>query len=128
VLNYTPQRQHGLVDRLKEGMSHWQAVASIGMLCFMLFLARKFSLRQKSDPVDTLYSALCQRLGQLGLPRAPDEGPTAYARRVANATLPDGARAAAAEFLRRYSAHRYGVPASSAALVTILKDLLSKVR
>ena len=128
VLNYTPQRQHGLVDRLKEGMSHWQAVALVAMLCLMLFLVGKFSLRRKSDPVDTLYSALCQRLGQLGLPRAPDEGPTAYARRVAAATLPDGARAAAGEFLRRYSAYRYGLPASSAALVTILKDLLSKVR
>ena len=43
-------------------------------------------------------------------------------------TLPEGARAAAGEFLRRYSAYRYGLPASSAALVTTLKDLLSKVR
>lgn len=128
VLNYTPQRQHGVVDRLKEGMSHWQAVASVAMLCLMLLLAGKFSLRQKSDPVDTLYSALCQRLGQLGLPRAPDEGPTAYARRVAAAGLPDGARAAAEDFLRRYSAYRYGLPASGAGLVTTLKDLLSKVR
>ena len=128
VLNYTPQRQHSLVDRLQEGMSHWQALASIAMLCGALFMARKFSLRRKSDPVDTLYSALCQRLGQLGLPRAPDEGPTAYARRVAGAGLPAGAGAAAEEFLRRYSAYRYGVPGPGGGLVPILKDLLSKVR
>ena len=128
VLNYTPQRQHTLVERLQEGISHWQALASIAMLCATLFLARKFSLRRKSDPVDTLYSALCQRLGQLGLPRAPDEGPTAYARRVADAGLRAEAGAAAEEFLRRYSAYRYGVPDPGGGLVPTLKDLLSRVR
>jgi len=128
VLNYTPQRQQNLMQRLQEGLSHWQSLALIGMLCAMLFLVRKFSQRRKTDPVDALYSVLCQRLGQLGLPRAPDEGPTAYARRIADADLPPGPGAAATEFLRRYSAYRYGSQAPGTGLVPILRDLLSRVR
>jgi transglutaminase-like putative cysteine protease len=128
VLNYTPQRQQRFVERLQEGLSHWQSLALIVMLCLMLFLVRKFSLRRKADPVDTLYSALCQRLGQLGLPRTPDEGPTAYAGRIAAAGLAPDARAAATEFLRRYSAYRYGPQSPGTGLVPILRDLLSRVR
>jgi transglutaminase-like putative cysteine protease len=128
VLNYTPQRQERAVERLREGLSHWQSLALIAMLCAMLFLVRKFSQRRKADPVDALYSVLCQRLGQLGLPRAPDEGPTAYARRVAAARLAPETGAAAAEFLRRYSAYRYGPQSPGTGLVPILRDLLSRVR
>jgi transglutaminase-like putative cysteine protease len=128
VLNYTPQRQQRLVDRLQEGLSHWQSLALIAMLCPLLFLVRKFSQRQKVDPVDALYSALCQRLGQLGLPRAPDEGPTAYAQRIAAAGLAAEPGAAALEFLRRYSAYRYGPGTSGTKLVPTLRDLLSRVR
>jgi transglutaminase-like putative cysteine protease len=128
VLNYTPQRQQHFVERLQEGLSHWQSLALIGMLCAVLFLVRKFSQRRKADPVDALYSALCQRLGQLGLPRAPDEGPTAYAGRIAGAGLPAEPSAAATEFLRRYSAYRYGPGGPGTGLVPILRDLLSRVR
>jgi transglutaminase-like putative cysteine protease len=128
VLNYTPQRQQNLMQRLQEGLSHWQSLALIGMLCLVLFLVRKFSLRQKTDPADALYSVLCQRLGQLGLPRAPDEGPTAYARRIANADLAPDPRAAATEFLRRYSAYRYGPQSPGTGLLSTLRDLLSRVR
>ena len=128
VLNYTPQRQQHLVQRLQEGLSHWQSLALIAMLCALLFLVRKFSQRRKADPVDALYSVLCQRLGQLGLPRAPDEGPTAYAQRLAAAGLAPETGAAATEFLRRYSAYRYGPQSPGTGLVPILRDLLSRVR
>ena len=128
VLNYTPQRQRHLVQRLQEGLSHWQSLALIAMLCAMLFLVRKFSQRRKADPVDALYSLLCQRLGQLGVPRAPDEGPTAYAQRLAAADLAPETGAAATEFLRRYSAYRYGPQSPGTGLVPILRDLLSRVR
>jgi transglutaminase-like putative cysteine protease len=128
VLNYTPQRQQRLVDRLQEGLSHWQSLALIAMLCALLFLVKKFSQRRKADPVDALYSVLCQRLGQLGLPRAPDEGPTAYADRLHGAGLAPEPSAAATEFLRRYSAYRYGPQSPGTGLVPILRDLLSRVR
>jgi transglutaminase-like putative cysteine protease len=130
VLNYTPERQRGLVERLQRGLLHWQGLALAAAAILLLLAGRKFARRRRTDPVDALYSALCQRLGQLGLPRAPDEGPTAYAGRVANAGLSPDASAAAGEFLRRYSAHRYGRrhAGPSAALLPTLKDLLSRVR
>lgn len=128
VLNYTPQRQEHLMTRLREGLTHWQAIFAIGMLVLLLLVVGKFLLRRRLDPVDALYSALCERLGQLGLPRAADEGPTAYAARVDAAGIAPGPAAAAAEFLRRYSAYRYAPPAAGAALVPILKNLLSRVR
>jgi transglutaminase-like putative cysteine protease len=132
VLNYTPQRQHALLESLQDNLFGWRSAALLALGCGLLLLAGKLSRQGRMDPVDKLYSALCQRLGQLGLPRAPDEGPTAYAARVAGADLAAGPKAAAAEFLRRYSAWRYAPPTQSqphgAGLPTILKELLSRVR
>jgi hypothetical protein len=95
----------------------------------VLLLAAKFWQRRRIDPVDALYSALCRRLGQLGLPRAPDEGPTAYAARIAASGLAREPSAAAGEFLQRYSAYRYAPQAGPVpSLLPILKNLLSRVR
>jgi len=107
---------------------NWHNLALLLLAGLLLLAAVKLSGRRRVDPVDALYSALCQRLGQLGLPRAPDEGPTAYAVRIASGDLAPGPSAAAADFLRRYSAYRYGPQAAAAGLVPILKDLLSRVR
>jgi transglutaminase-like putative cysteine protease len=128
VLNYGVQRQQELLERLRDGILRWQTLALLAALSLLLLAGREFVLRRRRDPVDALYSALCRRLAQLGLPRAPDEGPVAYAARIAAADLPPGARTAAADFLRRYSAWRYGPPGAHAGLLTILKQLLSRVR
>jgi transglutaminase-like putative cysteine protease len=132
VLNYSPQRQQALMESLQEGLLTWRSTALLALACALLLMAGKFARRRRSDPVDRLYSALCQRLGQLGLPRAPDEGPTAYAARIDAAALAPEPKAAAGEFLRRYSAWRYGRPPQpevhGAGLLTILKQLLSRVR
>ena len=132
VLNYTPQRQHALMETLQDHVFSWRSAGLFALACAVLLLAGKLSRQRRVDPVDRLYSALCQRLGQLGLPRAPDEGPTAYAARVTGAALAPEPKAAAAEFLRRYSAWRYAPPAQpqshAAGLPTILKELLSRVR
>ena len=132
VLNYTPQRQHALLESLQDNLVGWRSAALLALGCALLLIAGKLSRQPRMDPVDKLYSALCRRLGQLGLPRAPDEGPTAYAARVAGAGLASEPKAAAAEFLRRYSAWRYAPPTQSqphgAGLRTILKELLSRVR
>jgi transglutaminase-like putative cysteine protease len=130
VLNYTRQRQDDLMQRVQGGLFGWRTAAVVALACLLLLAARKFWRRRRDDPVDRLYSALCGRLGQLGLARAPDEGPTAYAARIAAAGLAPGPGAAAGEFLRRYSAYRYGPQPAGAAsrLLPILKDLLSRVR
>jgi len=150
VLNYTPQRQHDLIQRMQGSLFDWRSLGTLALACLLLLAARKFWRARRDDPVDRLYSALCGRLAQLGLPRAPDEGPTAYAARIAGSGLAPGPSDAAGEFLRRYSAYRYGPRASAsgsasgsastsgstssssaasgAGLLPILKDLLSKVR
>jgi transglutaminase-like putative cysteine protease len=128
VLNYGVERQRDLLAQLQGRLLGWRTPTLLAALGLVLLGAREFLRRRRTDPVDALYSALCRRLALLGLPRAPDEGPTAYAARVTAADLTPAARDAAAEFLRRYSASRYGPQAAGAALTTILKQLLSRVR
>jgi transglutaminase-like putative cysteine protease len=130
VLNYTPQRQHAFLASLQDGVFSWRSAGLLIVACALLPIAGKFWRRRREDPVDRLYSALCHRLGQLGLPRAPDEGPTAYAARISATALSPEPKAAAAEFLRRYSAWRYAAQAQphGVHLLTTLKELLSRVR
>jgi hypothetical protein len=60
----------------------------------------------KSDPLESSYGAFCRRLGAVGLPREPHEGPADYAARVVEAR-PD-LKATVEPFLRYYVAARYG--------------------
>jgi hypothetical protein len=129
VLNYTPQRQRDVLESIQASLFGWRFAAVLSFACGLLLLAGILRRRREIDPVDALYSSLCRRLGQLGLVRAADEGPTAYAARVAEADqLAPASRTAAAEFLRRYSAWRYAPPQADARLVATLKSLLSQVR
>ncbi|QJE03107.1 DUF3488 domain-containing transglutaminase family protein [Massilia forsythiae] len=132
VLNYTPQRQQELVERLRRFSFDWRNATLLAAGTLVLLAWAKLLRRRRDDPVDALYSALCRRLGQLGLARAPDEGPSAYAARIGAAGLAPESGTAAAEFLRRYSAYRYGVRpdggAAASRLLPILKQLLSRVR
>jgi transglutaminase-like putative cysteine protease len=128
VLNYTPQRQQGVLAALQARLSDWRSGAILAALCATLLFTHLLRRRTRSDPVDALYSALCKRLSQLGLARAIDEGPDAFAARVAASGLAPGRQAAATEFLRRYSAFRYARHATDTTLVPTLKRLLSQLR
>jgi len=129
VLNYTPERQRDLVRELQRKLFGWPFVALLTSVVMALLVLRFLRRRGEIHPVDALYSTLCKRLGQLGLARAQDEGPSAYAARVAGAAeLAPQSRAAAQEFLRRYSAWRYAPPTADPRLTATLKSLLSQVR
>ncbi|KQQ86759.1 DUF3488 and transglutaminase-like domain-containing protein [Massilia sp. Leaf139] len=129
VLNYTPQRQRGVVERVQSSFLDWRLPVLLATLITVLLLVRIFLRRREIDPVDALYSALCSRLSRLGLARSADEGPSAYrARIVAAGTLAAPAQAAAAEFLGRYSAWRYAPRRNDPHLAATLKRLLSQVR
>jgi transglutaminase-like putative cysteine protease len=128
VLNYSPERQRGVLQSLQARLFDWRTVAAFAVLCAALFFAQVWRRRSRLDPVDALYSTLCKRLAQLGLPRATDEGPSAFAARVASSSLAPERQAAATEFLHRYSTFRYGRPGADASLVPILKRLLSQLR
>lgn len=129
VLNYTPERQRAVVRDLQRKLSGWPLVvlpAAVVLVALALRLVRR---RRATHPADALYSTLCKRLGQLGLARAQDEGPSAFAARVDGAAeLAPQSRAAASEFLRRYSAWRYAPSSPDPRLTATLKSLLSQVR
>lgn len=128
VLNYTPERQRGVMAKVQDRMFDWRTAAAVAVLCAGIFFVQVLRRRSRLHPVDALYSALCKRLAQLGLPRAIDEGPHAFAARVAASGLAPERQAAATEFLHRYSAFRYARNTHDANLVPILKRLLSQLR
>jgi transglutaminase-like putative cysteine protease len=128
VLNYTPERQRSVVDSLKEGISNWRSLAVVAVSLLLLWGAHKLRARRRLDPIDALYSALCKRLGQLGHARQSDEGPTAYAARLARANLEPARHIAIAQFLRCYSAYRYGPAAPAPDLLATMKSLLAQCR
>ena len=133
VLNYTPERQRDVVKGLQDKLIGWSFVALLTVAPLAWWLLKILRRRREIHPIDALYSTLCKRLGQAGLPRARDEGPSAYAARIADATtgahaLPPHTREAATAFLRRYSAWRYAAPAADPRLRATLKSLLSQVR
>ncbi|MCA1858112.1 DUF3488 and transglutaminase-like domain-containing protein [Massilia oculi] len=137
VLNYTPERQRGFLQALGEHLAGWRIAVLVMVTGAVLLVLRIFYLRREMNPVEAVYSSLCKRLAQLapGLARAADEGPSAYAARIAaTRQLAPSALAAAAEFLRRYSAWRYAPPQPGPPLrrdrqlAAVLKSLLSQVR
>jgi protein-glutamine gamma-glutamyltransferase len=124
VLNYSPERQASFLATLADTFVNWQSGAALVAIALLLLLARAMRRRRQGDPVDALYFALCQLLGKQGLPRARDEGPTAYGLRIAASALAPEKKAALAQFLRLYSAHKYGPGAPDPALPATLKRLL----
>ncbi|UVW29882.1 DUF3488 and transglutaminase-like domain-containing protein [Massilia sp. H6] len=131
VLNYTPERQRGVLRSMQSTLGGWRLIALLALVIGLLLVGRLFLRRREIDPVEAVYSSLCKRLAHLGLARAADEGPTSYAARIAaTQQLAPSSREAAAEFLRRYSAWRYAPPQPQATtrLAATLKNLLSQVR
>jgi transglutaminase-like putative cysteine protease len=128
VLNYTPERQRGVWSTVQDRLFDWHTAMAIVVLCAAMFFTEVLRRRSRINPVDALYSTLCRRLGQLGLVRAVDEGPQAFATRLAASSLAPERLAAATEFLRRYSAFRYASQPQDATLLPTLKRLLSQLR
>ena len=67
-------------------------------------------------------------MGQLGMARTADEGPNAYAQRLAGMSLAPLRKDAIVNFLSLYSAYKYGAAAPDRDLVPTLKRLLNSTR
>jgi transglutaminase-like putative cysteine protease len=128
VLNYTPERRRGLLDAIKSGVVNWRTLAVTAGAVLLVWLAYALRQRRRGDPVDALYSALCLQLSRLGLPRSTDEGPNAYRERIDISRLQPQHKNAAAQFLRLYSAYKYGAQPSAPGLAATLKSLLTRFR
>lgn len=95
VLDYTPQRQADLLERLGLGGLSWRGMAlALGVACAVLLavIAAPMLLRRPAgaDPARLLYQRFCAKLARRGITRAPAEGPADFARR-ASALRPDAA-------------------------------------
>jgi transglutaminase-like putative cysteine protease len=110
VVGFNLQRQRDVLRDLGlEAARPWHIVAMAGALVFLWGLAILGFARARharTDPAVALWSRLCRRLGRAGLPRAPSEGPLAYANRAA-AHWPQS-RALLQRIGETYAALRYG--------------------
>jgi hypothetical protein len=112
VLGYNTERQFAFLTRLGMEDITWQKLA-INMLAgvallvgiFTLLMLRRLTTRQH-DVVQAAWLKICRKLEKAGLPRAPHEGATDYAARIA------AARPELAEDIHdlatRYTSLRYG--------------------
>jgi len=95
VLDYTPQRQADLLERLGLGEVSWRGMAvALGLACAGLLgvIAAYMLLRRPAvvDPVLFLYQRFCAKLARRGITRAPAEGPADFGTR-AGALRPEAA-------------------------------------
>ena len=143
VLNYTPERQHGVIESIRSGALNLRTLAALAVAALLVWLAHVRRVRRRGDPVDALYLALCLHLGRMGMARGVDEGPNAYRARLMKLPAPAvpavlaqlhalpltaPQNQAVAEFLRLYSAYKYGPWPTAPGLVATLKNLLTKLR
>lgn len=136
VLNYSPDKQQGLLRSLGFRNPDWSTLmfllTGVGSLVFALIAIPLLRNRQKPDPVNVCYRALCESMARRGLPRAQHEGPHAYRLRLVAANSPlDARRKSAAErFLQLYEHLQYAAVDKSARIAALseLKRLLSACR
>ena len=128
VLNYDPERRQGLMEALRAALGNWRNLAALAAIGLLLYVARVRQLASRRDPVDALYSALNAELARLGMARASDEGPTAWAQRLAASELGSNKKNAMLRFLQLYSAHKYAERPPDPALLATLKKLLASTR
>jgi transglutaminase-like putative cysteine protease len=130
VLNYTPERQRGLLQSLGIEDPDWSVFAALllglGAAAVALVALPLLRQRQKADPLEALYKTLCERLAREGWPRAPHEGPRSYRLRLAAANLPAPRRDAILRFLELYESGRYSADMNRGALP--LSSLLNQLR
>ncbi|PWF54569.1 transglutaminase TgpA family protein [Massilia glaciei] len=128
VLNYTPERQRSFLGSLRAVLGYWDVLLALLAIAAGAVLVRTLQLRSRTDPIDALYSQLCQQLAKAGLARAPHEGPGAYAARVGAHAMAPANKAAATRFLALYSAHKYGPRAPQPKLAGTLRRLLNAAK
>ncbi|HYD81805.1 MAG TPA: DUF3488 and transglutaminase-like domain-containing protein [Paucimonas sp.] len=136
VLNYSLEKQQSLLRALGFTEPDWRTLlALLATAASLILAAAAFFLlrnRQKPDPVNACYRALCESMARRGLPRAPHEGPRAYRLRLtaADSPLDHGRKSAIERFLQLYEALQYGANDKGMRLAALseLKSLLSACR
>lgn len=135
VLNYTPQSQRSFFNWLGFDNVDWCTMISImvalGVAALALPVLPLMQNQRKRDPIETLYQSLCRRMARQGFPRAPHEGPRAYATRLTakDSPLPPARKAALMRFLEYYETLQYGASDQAhSSAISRLKSLLAECR
>lgn len=131
VVQFGEAQQRWLLQKLNFEEARWEylvlalVLALVGFfLALTAYLAWKFRPRAR-DPVAHVYEQMCRKLGKLGLPRLPHEGPNDYVARVAR-SRPDLAPQLA-ELRTVYVSLRYG-PTPLATQFSRLKFLVNQLQ
>lgn len=144
VLNYTPARQMGLMHWLGFDQLDWRTLSilmlTIGTVAVASVTLPLLLARNKSRPLDAVYSSLCAQMGRRGLARNIYEGPATYGRRLcaSDSPLAPPVKIAVQRFIALYEALQYGAesgngphnkaPTHLKAQLAQLKLLLSQCR
>lgn len=137
VLDYTPERQRGLLNKLGLMNTDWatlmQLALALGGCVMAAILWPLIRLQKQQEPLDRLYSALEKLLAKQNLARQPHESPLAWGARLelANADKDAKRHVAIQQFLRLYSNQKYAKPAQQTPikiLLATLKSLLKQIR
>ena len=141
VLNYTPARQMGLMHWLGFDQLDWRTLSMlmlvIGVVAVASVTLPLLLARNKSRPLDAVYSSLCALMGRRGLARNKYEGPATYGRRLCanDSPLAPPVKIAVQRFIALYEALQYGAESGNgphnkppAHLMAQLKLLLSQCR
>jgi hypothetical protein len=131
VVQFGEAQQRWLLQKLNFEDTRWEylivalILAMVGFfVALTAYLAWKFRPRAR-DPVAHVYEQMCRKLGKLGLPRLPHEGPSDYVARVAQ-SRPDLAPQLA-ELRSVYVGLRYG-PTPLATQLSRLKFLVNQLQ
>jgi protein-glutamine gamma-glutamyltransferase len=112
VVRFDLGSQLGLLKSIGFDDPDWRELGwlfAAGLVGWLLFVAWHVGRALRATPMDRLaraYTKLCAKLARAGAPRAPHEGPLAYAEVVA-VRRPDIAATASA-LLRKYAELRFG--------------------
>jgi transglutaminase-like putative cysteine protease len=124
VLSYGPTRQRELLAALGIKDAGWKDMILGLLIAISVILAAVASwmfLRRPrpADPVVHAWNTFCQRLGRMGMPRKPSEGPRDYLRRVV--AFRPALASQVNPIAELYLTLRYRTPADAAGLLSQLK-------
>ena len=108
---------------------HLAALLTLGMSAWLAWCAWKFGRMPRPpnpDRVARAYVELCAKLGRVGIPRAPNQGPLAYAASV-RARQPQLAMQVE-PLLRRYALLRFGAPSAPLEAIKAFERAVARLR
>ncbi|NRR33800.1 DUF3488 domain-containing transglutaminase family protein [Oxalobacteraceae bacterium] len=130
VLDYNPEKQRSFLEELADSFGNLRSLLGLALCAALLLLLRRQHGRSPPDPLDALYLAFCRQQARHGVLRAADEGPASFAARLRAAPASPARAQALEEFIRLYSALKYGraSPDPSRASLRALRKLLPLCR